>query len=142
MAALNNTNLFPLVAIRLRSGFSFAQINVQQISVLCTSTASYRWALLLNPTVAGTALAFTGITNSAIEADVVSTNATTVSGGTLITSGYAQSSATGEVSASLDNDLQLGTSIAGVADSLVLAVQRIVGGAEDYLGSMTWHEFQ
>jgi hypothetical protein len=140
---LNDADIYPLLAIRLKSAFQWAQVKIHEISIVCTSTSTYRWALLLNPTVAGVALAFTGITNSAVEADLATTNATKVTGGTQLVSGYNDSSAAGgagTVSPIATTDLQLGASIAGVSDILVLAVQRVVGAAETFYASLAYNE--
>lgn len=68
------------------------------------------------------------------------TNATTVTGGTKIDGGYGQAQQTGETVVSTSRDFKLGSSIAGVADQLVLAVQRVTGTTETFFGSLTWRE--
>lgn len=140
LTTLNNSSTYPLIAIRLKTGYSGATIDISSISVICTSTAAYKWAIILNPTVTGTALSFSSITNSAIEADNATTNATTVTGGTVLDSGYSQANNEGSTDIPLQNKLTLGSNIAGVGDIIVLAVQRITGTTETFLGSMTWNE--
>jgi hypothetical protein len=144
LTTINNNSLYPLVAIRLKAAYQFAQVTPIGLSVVVTSTASYQWVLLLNPTVVGTALAFASITNSAVEAEVAATNATTVTGGTALASGYGQAAATGETNVPLTNELLIGASIAGVSDILVLAVRRLTGTgtAETFYGAITWQEAQ
>lgn len=140
----NDANFYPLIAIRLQSNYLFATVVPSSISVMTTSSAAYLWQLLLNPTITGTALSFTPVPNSACEAATGATGATTVSGGTVLASGYDQStnpSATSTVIA-FSRDLALGASIAGVSDVLVLAVARITGTgtAEDFFGALGYHE--
>jgi len=142
LTTLNNANLYPLCAIRLRAGYLFATVVPRDVSVMVTSTASYRWALLLNPTVAGTAFSFTTVPNSAVEADVARTNATTVTGGLQIATGYGQAQLTGDSRFDLGSDIALGSTIAGVSDVLVLAAQRVVGTTEAFYGAIAWHEEQ
>jgi hypothetical protein len=97
---------------------------------------------MLNPTITGTALAFTPIAaaSSAVEADVATTNASTCSGGTVLRSGYSQSTNESAVLADPQTDFALGSSIAGVADVLVLAVQRLTGTTETFYGTLGWRE--
>jgi len=136
----NNNNLFPLFAIRVRSGYEGANVRPVRFSAVVTSTADIEVQLLLNPTVAGTALAFTAITGSVVEADVATTNASTgVTGGTLLASSTANASI-GEISLESPSDYQLGVTIAGVRDILVLAVRRLTGGAETFYGGLNWRE--
>ncbi len=141
MVTLNSTAIFPLIAIRLRSGYLGAQMVPNLLSLLCTSTAAYRWVLLLNPTVVGVALAFAAVAaDSAVEADVTKVNTTTVTGGTVLRSGYSQSTTVGEVLLDPQTDFALGANIAGTADILVLAVQRLTGTTETFYGSLGWRE--
>lgn len=140
LTTLNDGNIYPLISTRLRSGYEGANIQFSDISIICTSTAAFRWVLLLNPTVAGTALSFTAVTNSAIEADVGTTNATTVTGGTILDSGYSQASNEAGVSYELPTGLTLGSNIAGTRDIIVLAVQRLTGTTETFYGSLGWNE--
>lgn len=140
LRTLNNSNLYPLIAIRLQSTYRFATVIPRDLNVMVTSTAAYRWALLMNPTVVGTAFGFTPVANSAIEADVSRTNATTVTGGTQLATGYGQAQQTGQSDFNLGNDIALGSTIAGVSDVLVLAAQRVTGTTEDFFGALGWHE--
>lgn len=143
LVTLNNANLYPLVAIRLGAGKFGTEIKIRDLSVICPSAADFIWYLILNPTVVGTALAFAAIANSAVEADITSTNATTVTGGTILRTDTASQSASGPgVIAPDPTDVQLGATIAGVADVLVLATQRITGAAETFYGTLQWRETQ
>lgn len=142
LTTLNDADIYPLIAIRLRSGYEGAEVSLATAHVMCTSTAQYRWSLLLNPTVTGTAFSFTAVTNSAIEADVARTSGTKVSGGTQLGSGYGQQSSTESavISVEIPNRIRLGSSIAGVNDVIVLAAQRITGTTESFYGALSWRE--
>ncbi len=137
LVTLNDADLYPLIAIRLDDAELDATVRAIAASVFCTSSAVFRWALLLNPTVAGTALSFADVANSAMEAAVGATNATKVSGGTVIASGYAESTSQNNIPAGGVTDHALGASIAGVSDVLVLAVQRLTGTTETFYGTLT-----
>lgn len=144
LATNNDTNIYPLIAIRLKSGYLGTTINITNLDIIVTTTADYRWALLLNPTIVGTALSFTSVTNSAIEAQVNTTNATTITAGTgtKLGSGYVSSTAISRpnVAPNLTGILTLGSSIAGTSDIIVLVVQNLAAGAESYYGSLSWKE--
>ena len=141
LTTLNNANLYPLVAVRLKSTALNATARISDIGVLSGSAALIRWALLLNPSVSGTALSFTGVADSVIEAGVGTTNATTVTGGTLLASGYSLS--TNQAGSSLQEaqtDYQLGSLIDGTADIIVLAAQRLTGTTVDLYATMSYIE--
>ena len=137
----NDSNIYPLFAIRLKSGFLGATINLSSYSINCTSTASYNYYLLLNPTVVDTPLSFTGLTNSAIEFDKTTTSGTTVTGGTILESGAtSQQRESGIEGGRINSRFSLGSDYNGVSDVLVLAVQRVNGGSETVYGSLNWIE--
>jgi hypothetical protein len=135
---LNTTNLYPLISIRLKSGFESCQIQLILASAVCTSNSPIEVQVLLNPTVAGTALSFASLTNSSVEADVTSTNATAVSGGTLLQSTIL--AAAGSLALDTISDFQIGSSIAGVNDIIVVAFRRLTGTTETAFASLTWRE--
>jgi len=140
MATNNNASFYPLIAIRLKSTHLGATLQLKNLSVTCTSSSAYAWQLMLNPTVTGTALSFVGVANSVAEADITSTNATTVSGGTILEADTNIQASEGAGAVVLMNDFALGSTIAGVSDILVLAVSRITGAAETFYGSINWRE--
>jgi len=145
LVTANNSSLYPLIAIRLKDAYLGALIVPTGIAILTTSTTDFRWALILNPTVTGTALSFTSVTNSAVEAQVNTTNATTVSGGTLLSSGYARgdNASGGSILVQLQNGLLIGQkNLTGSnkGDILVLAVARITGTTETFYGGISWRE--
>lgn len=136
----NNTSLYPVLAIRLDAAGLDAFIQPTNVSLLCTSTSNYRWAIILNPTVAGTALSFSDVSNSAVE-QATPDNNTTVSGGSVLASGFA--SDTNQVRGGIAADIgrfQLGSAIDGTSDILALCVQNLAAGTEVYHASLGWRE--
>lgn len=128
----NNSSIYPLIALRLKAGYLGSSVKPVDFSLVCTSSAAYAWYLLLNPTVS-TALSFTGITNSSIEAALTTTNTTTLTGGTILRSGVGSQGNQGGVSQSeIVDDFFLGSNIAGNRDVLVLAVRRLTGTTETF----------
>lgn len=141
LTTLNNTDIYPLFALRLNSSYQTSSIKILDLSIVCTSTSAFQYYLLLNPTVTGTALSFTQVTNSSIDAQSNTTNATTVSGGTtLFCATDNQANTTSGISSVLNSDFYLGSSIAGVSDILVLGVQRLTGTTETFYGSLNWKD--
>lgn len=142
VATLNNGNLFPLIAIRLNNNHANAVI--EDLSAICTDNAIvWNWQLLLNPTVTGTALSFSD--HSEFVQVARPDNATTVSGGTLLASGYAvnQNASRPTINFSPKDDNFLGEqSIGGDADIIVLAVRRLTGTTPEFYGSLTYREIQ
>lgn len=145
-----DTNLYPLVAIRLRSGYYERQVKAVASSVFCnTATTSYRWAVLLNPTVVGTALSFSALESAVSGVEVaIPTNATTVTGGRELDADYASTG--GKTSSNLNSagalTYWLGATSAwtgstGTADVLVVAVQNFSSAANvDYYGGILFSE--
>ena len=142
LVTLNNTSIYPLFAIRLNSSYLASTIKLLSMGINCTSTATYNWYLMLNPTVTGTALSFTQITNSSIDAQINTTNATIVSGGTTLLSGTASQTNESGINIVNATDFGMGSNIAGVSDIVVLGVQRATGTTETFYGSLNWREQQ
>lgn len=131
--------IYACLGLRLKSThLSASIINLFMTMMGVTATDNFHWQLLLNPTVAGT-FAFNDITNSACQLATGAT-ANTISGGTLINSGYGagQTSETEPII----NALSLGSTIAGVSDRIVLAVMPLGTATPnlDIYASLTWRE--
>jgi hypothetical protein len=139
----NNTSIYPLLGIRLKSGNLGSYIKILDLSVTCTSTAAYNYMLLLNPTIVGTALTWSDLTNSSCQIMNTSTNATTVTGGSKLFSKVgSQGNQGGQSNDALNSDFALGSTIAGVSDIVLLCVQRITGTSESFYGSINFKDQQ
>lgn len=138
LVTLNDSDLYPVIAVRLKSTALASTVRIAGVSVFCPSAAVFRWALLLNPTVSGTALSYSAVTNASIEADVATTNVTKVTGGTVLGSGYGESTVSGSLPVSGQNDYALGATIAGVSDVVVLACQRLTGTTESFYAVLSY----
>jgi len=140
-----NTLIYPLLVIRLKAAYQMATVDPNNFSVMCSTDAGFRMVLLLNPTITGTSISYTDITNSALQ-QATPTNGTTVSGGTLIYSTFgwgatgAGNSQAPVLRVDLKSNLRIGSSIAGASDILVLGVQSLAGGAMTFYGSISWIE--
>jgi len=144
LSGVDNTQLYPLISIRHKLGAYGYQILPQFLDVLCTSSnATFKWALILNPTIAGTdAASWVDVTGSAVQYDASRTLLNYLTGGTTIVSGYGSQKVTTSTSL-VQGILTLGTTIAGVRDELVLAVQKVGSGGstDEFIGSLNWKEF-
>jgi hypothetical protein len=138
----NNALIYPLIAIRLKSTHLGSFIKLLNFTINCTTEATYAVYLVLNPTVTGTPLSFTGLTNSAIEYEINTTKNTTISGGTILLTDVATSgkNSTNGLTNELNSDFAIGSDINGVSDIIVLAVQRLDGGAETFYASLNFRE--
>lgn len=136
LVTLNTSDIFPLFALRLNSSYLSSTIEIIDMHVNCTTNSAFNYYLILNPIVTGTAFSFTHLTNSSIDVDQATTNATVVSGGTILYSGSSQSFNDSAVSQNLNSDFQLGSNINGISDIIVVGVQRITGTAESFYGSI------
>lgn len=143
MATLNNSNWYPVISVRFKPGFEDVNVDFKKVNLVCSSNAVFAWRLVMNPTIIGTALSFANVSNSALQADITSTNATTVnvSSGTIWDAGVNQQTNESITITLGSDDLKLGSSIAGVSDVMVLAVQRLTGSSETFYASITINEF-
>ena len=134
-----STTFVPLVSIRLASDSLGAVVLPQAIQVYPTTTQNYEAVLLKNATLTGASWNTT--TYNHVDYDVT---ATAVSGGTIVLHSYVSSTAQGRSTslapAGYNFDLQLGASLAGVSDTMTLAIRTIDGattgdavGAIDFL---------
>lgn len=130
----------PLVGLRLKTTHLGASVLVQFASVIASTSSDFRWFLVLNPTVAGVdAASWTDLDNAAVQYDVSRTSANTLTGGTVLASGYAAADVS-TIGTALLSALTLGATIAGTRDELVLGVQNLAAGNETFFGAMTWRE--
>lgn len=139
-----NTSIYPLLALKMTSAGISTMLTPVKLSVVCNSSTLFRWALLLNPTVSGTALVYSDVDSASVQACVGSTNGTTLTDGTILLSGYSQQTAESVVSIDIPEaaSTMIGSAIDGTPDTLVLAVQPLSGSAETFYASLTWQERQ
>ncbi len=142
--ATENT-IYAVLGLRLKQNYLGASVKILT-SALQLHTASHQveWMLIYNPTVAST-FTYVDETNSAVQVARGAT-ANTVTGGTKFVGGYIESggNATGAAGSSehgLQNAVRLGSTIAGVSDTLVLCARPIAGSSNvDIEGAITWRE--
>lgn len=130
---------YACLGLRLKSTALNTLINLIDTTQLAQTADDWLFEIIINPTVAGT-FTYNGITNSALEvANGVTAN--TVSGGTVLASGYgAASFAGGTLAASLENAIRLGSAIDGTQDEIVLSIMPLSSNL-DIFTSLTWREF-
>jgi len=130
----------PILSIRLKSTHIGATAIPLSISTLNATTGSFRWQLILNPTIGGVdAASWQAVANSCAEYDVARTASNTVSGGTLLASGYA-SGDINTASKEIESAITLGSTIAGVRDEIVLAIHNLSVQSETYYDSIIFRE--
>jgi hypothetical protein len=143
LTTLSNTNIYPLISMRLKDIARMISVSTNAIQVFTSSNVDFRWTLLLNPTVAGVdAVSWINLADSAIEYDVSRDNTNVLSGGTQLASGYGSSSnqAKSPVERNIVNAIRLGQNIAGDREELVLGVQNLVSGTNAYLAEIDIRE--
>jgi hypothetical protein len=138
-------NLVPLVSMRLKSTHHNSAVLPISVNVISPTAAEFRWALILNPTIAGAdAVSWTGLANSAVEYDVSRDNTNLVSGGTQIASDYGgggpSANAPAAPGGNLDLQMRLGIDIDGVADQYVLCAEPLSGTNETLIGKIGFRE--
>jgi hypothetical protein len=137
----SDTNIYALVGIRLKSTHLQSSIIPKNISIAVSSASDFRWSLRLNPTVGGTFTYADVNTNSSAQFATGSTSTNTVTGGTELHAGFV-STKMDFISLYIDNALRIGSTIAGVQDTMVLCASRITGTTETFRGSIIFRDLQ
>lgn len=143
---LNSGSFAPILSIRLNPAYIGSTILPTESSILTLTNTAFKWALLLNPVIAGTDNAnWQTISGSSVQYDTSRTTANTLTSGTQIISGYAEAGGPNQKSSGLtrafESNLVIGSDIDGNTDELVLAAQLIGNGANaDFLGTLAWRE--
>ena len=137
--------LYAIVGIRLKSTHLAMTVDLVKLAVtLQTNSDDIEWVLIFDPTIAGTPT-WLNQTNSAIQYFLGAT-ANTITNGTPMGAGYLATGAGQSASAEIDrepaNALRLGSTIAGVPSTIVLAARPINGSSTDVNveGGITWRE--
>lgn len=138
LVASSTAQIYPVVGLRLKPTHLDATIIPKSLSIITQTPDSFRWALTFNPTVTG-AFTYNALNNSALElCRFTNANTITAAPGTTVAEGWAQND-TQTVSAQLETALRLGSTISGVRDELILAVQGLSPDANIY-ASLNWRE--
>ena len=145
VGAGNDTNHYALIAIRIKAAYiGAASIEISSLNVATTATILYRWSLLMNPTLSGTALTWTSAgTNSAVEYATPTASTLVATEGIKFQSGYVNQLANGaQTSVQITGPpIRMGASIAGISDIILVSAQRASGSsASNYLASISWRE--
>lgn len=114
---------YAILGIRLSATYKDITVIPESLSVICGTNDSFRWRLQLNPVITGT-FTYGALVNSSVEYAVGTSGSTVTTAGLIISTGYA-SVTSRQVSQELNTALRIGVSIAGVSDTLVLAITPI-----------------
>jgi len=141
LTTLNDADIYPLIGLRLKATQLGVFVRLLDYQVICTSTAEYAYYIMLNPTIAGTALTWVDITNSGLQYSY-GTSATKISGGTVIATGIGSDTVQSRsgISRVTESDLAIGSNIAGTPDQIFIGIQRLTGTTETFYGSVIWSE--
>jgi hypothetical protein len=132
-----------LQAAKLDSVNEIMNASVLPIPQSSSTAAGYRFELVMNPTLGGTAVTWTDVdVNSNFQKSIAPDNTVTVSGGTVITSGYSTLGQTIDLSGfRFEKFLRLGCTIDGIRDQIWLVVTPIVtNGVNGFHGALTFIE--
>lgn len=136
VTGLQTGTKYAITGIRLKSTHLDVSVLMEAVSLMSTTANDQcHWDLTWNPTVAGT-FTYSDQTNSAVQI-ATGANTNTVTGGFDISGGYFT---TGLPTATqVRNALRLGSTIAGVVDSVVLCATPITNNITVH-GSIDWRE--
>lgn len=142
----SGASLFPLISIRLRSGFLRGSAEPVGFNILADGTDDYHYVVLVNANIGNaTSPSWNPVGNSIMEYCVDATDAI-VSHEGVLASGYGAGGGGPIKSLSeagvLTSDVPLASKYDGTPDTLTLAVRCIPGSPNtDFYGSLDWREF-
>ena len=133
-------SLYAAIGVRLKSTHLDSSIFLDNVSMMSEGNQDFEWVIRWNPTVAGT-FTYADVTNAAVQRALGAT-ANTVTGGTPIAGGFQKGGATsGSFNISVTPTLRLGSTIAGVADRMVLCARPLTANM-DIQSSMILREME
>ena len=127
---------YAIIGIRLNSTYYDITVLPEYFSMISETNDDFKWTIELNPVIAGT-FTYNGITDSSVEFALGNTTNTVTTPGIIFDSGFSKSSAT--IDRKFVTSLNLGSTIAGVQDTLVLTVTPLSSNA-DIQSSLTFRE--
>lgn len=127
-----------LLRIRLKSTHLSAAVLPTQASMLVATGSSARWMVLWNPTIAGTP-AWTDIGNSAVQYANGANDQIVSDQNVILATGFF-SLGQDSVFVDFESTLQLGSTISGTPDEIVLAAEAIGTNNETAYGALQWRE--
>ncbi len=137
--------LFAIIGLKLKTTHLGATIQFLNTSIqIHTASEFIEWVLIFNPTVAGT-FTYGDLANSAIQFALGAGAANSVSGGTHVAAGYAETgggqSGQGSGGGALESALTIGSKIDGARDQMVLCFRPIGGvSVATVEGGLVWRE--
>ena len=142
---LANQDLYtPVLSLRLKAANIGARLSPAQVDIMATSSTSYEWRLILNPTIAGADLvSWVGLANSGMEYDITRNATNTVTGGHIVAGGYGASSNQARlgITGSARSFLTIGSNIDNSVDQLVLCVANIDANGGTVYGGILVDEY-
>jgi hypothetical protein len=138
-----STALVPILTIRLAPGYTRASLEPVHFEVFAVGNATFEIQILINAPLTKTIPPL--IWSPSSTATEKNLDADALSGGQVLASFYAFASTTGNRNAATGADLlsnvPICSNIAGVADTLTVAVRPLSGAATTYYASLSWQEF-
>lgn len=139
-----STTKIPLISLRLTAVDVEANVVDITANIVSLTSADYLWEAILNPVISDVA-SYAAVSNSIVEIDI--TRSGSVTGGIVLASGYTVSAGTPQVGTQmvekvlpLQSSIGISEDLAGNRDELVMVVQQISGGPDDFLASLKWRE--
>ena len=132
LAASVADTTYAVIGIRLKATYKDVTVRPEYFSMISETPDGFRWSIQLNPTI-DDIFNYSDVLNSAIQKAIGVTANDITAEGLVIDSGYVPpgSVASGaEISRKIITALRLGATIAGVQDTLVLAVTPLGANAE------------
>jgi hypothetical protein len=136
ITASSSAAKYAAIAFRLKTAGEGSFIDIVNVALYVTgANTPVSYEIILNPSIAGT-VTYDGVDGSALEVFFGAT-ANTVTGGTILDSGYVEARASERVET--QNAIRIGAAIDGTRDVIVLAV-RPIGSSASVHRALSWRE--
>lgn len=126
--------VYPVISIKLAAGRLDSVIIPSSINLIVTSNQFVKWSLILNATL--TSPTWTTHSSGNVDYDTLASD---ITGGSVVTSGYIEKGGLTAISSEVDFRYQLGRSLAGVSDTLTLAVSALSNNTK-ILADLSWYD--
>lgn len=138
LTTASSSLIYPLLTIRLKPEKPDVNVFIEGINIITTTNnAVFRWALYLNPTINGVPLVYTDSITGNFQYCGTNTNATNITNGYLIRSGYGYGRDTNIFDNSIASRISLGISINNTPDVIYLGVERLDNQNNTFYAAMT-----
>jgi hypothetical protein len=141
LSVSNSSDFHNVISLRLNQGFLGSKIFAESISLISTSSVTYAWYLVLNPSISTGSFTWFRVGDHSIDystssVTLVPTNSNTLASGV----GSSSNTLKEKITEYINEHVAIGSKIDGTQDVVTLCVQKLSGTTSTYYGSINLRE--